>query len=279
MAACLAAIIASLRARRSSSRRASAFFAASACRSAPSRLSAFFWLAGAAGFSSNRQRHERRHQVRRELGQRRRRLRLEIRFLELRGRGCLFLIDARLGRLFPRRRLEQRVGEERRLRLRLRRRESRRREARLFFSLVRHSRQLLPEGFLISLWRLRGDGRFGRHGGRRGDVRGGPTGHRPRAARRSRRARASSLERCEPDADLPALRVVGPRDDGCEPSPRVDASGAGVFAFAAFAAEASSFPATEAGEIRSISMTSASRPSRRAPSRDTEAGLVFLSLA
>ena len=92
-------------------------------------------------------------------------------------------------------------------------------------------------------------------------------------------ARASSLERREPDADLPALRVVGPRDDGCEPSPRVDASGAGVFAFAAFAAEASSFPATEAGEIRSISMTSASGPSRRAPSRDTEAGLVFLSLA
>jgi hypothetical protein len=81
---------------------------------------------------------------------------------------------------------------------------------------------------------------------------------------------------------LPALRVVGPRDDGCEPSPRVDASGAGVFAFtafAAFAAEVSSFPATEAGEIRSISMTSASGPSRRGPSRDTEAGLVFPSLA
>jgi hypothetical protein len=75
----------------------------------------------------------------------------------------------------------------------------------------------------------------------------------------------------ESDADLPALRVVGPRDDGSAAVSR--AVDAGVFAFAR-AAEGSSFFATEAGEMRSISMTSASGFPRR-DARDTEAGLVF----
>jgi hypothetical protein len=76
----------------------------------------------------------------------------------------------------------------------------------------------------------------------------------------------------ESDADLPALRVVGPRDDGSAAVSR--AVDAGVFAFAR-AAEGSSFFATEAGEMRSISMTSASGSPRQKRARDTEAGLVF----
>ena len=250
MAACRTAIIASLRARRSSSRRASAssqprLAAAPRAGSPPSSRSparrvsprtppearttssgpARAWAEAAAPPPA-------RNPV-----------------LELRGRGCLFLIDARLGRLFPRRRLEQRVGEERRLRLRLRRRECAA-EKRVFLQPrspqpPASSRRISHQPLASSRGRtFRASRRASRRRPRRADQ-----GHRPRAARGSRRRARVVFGRCEPDADLPALRVVA-RATTAASRRRGSTPGAGVFAFAAFAAEASSFPATEAGEIK-----------------------------
>ena len=278
VAACLAAIIASLRARRSSSRRASAFFAASACRSAPSRLSAFFSLAGAAGFSSYPARGT--NDV--------------IRSGASLGRGggasgsgsessagaAVFSSSTRVSVGCFRADASNSALEKSGVSASVSAAASRAAEKRVFSSAsFATAASFFPKDFSSASGVFAGTDVSGVAAGVAATSAEGRPGVVPAPRAEAAAARASSLERREPDADLPALRVVGPRDDGCEPSPRVDASGAGVFAFAAFAAEASSFPATEAGEIRSISMTSASGPSRRAPSRDTEAGLVFLSLA
>ena len=107
------------------------------------------------------------------------------------------------------------------------------------------------------------------------DVAATSAGARPGVtpAARADAAAARPAAFFESDADffLPALRVVGPRDDGSAAVSR--AVDAGVFAFAPNA-EGASFLATEAGEMRSISMTSASGSPRR-DARDTDAGLVF----